>query len=100
LSDKAKELAGKISDLIYEFEEESPDLSGSLDIVNQAGDPDEAEWNLHLDDDEVKIVIELGINAVYISHEQLLEMLSASEFFTELKPAQRRLLISILEREE
>lgn len=100
MSDKAKELAGKISDLVREFEEESPELTGVLSIVNQAGDPDEADWNLHLDEDEVKIVIELGINAVYIDHDQLVKMLEASSFFTDLDPAQRRLLISILEREE
>lgn len=99
MSDKAKELAGKISDLIHQFEDESPGLSGTIEIVNQAGDPDEADWNLHLDDNEVKIVIELGVNAVYITHDQLLEMLSASEFFTELDPEQRKLIISILERE-
>lgn len=100
MSDKAKELAGKISDLVREFEEESPELTGVLSIVNQAGDSDEADWNLHLDEDEVKIVIELGINAVYIDHDQLVKMLEASRFFTDLDPAQRRLLISILEREE
>lgn len=100
MSDKAKELAGKISELIYEFEEESPSLSGVIEIINQAGDPDEADWNLHLDEGEVKIVIELGITAVYIDHNQLVQMLAASNFFSELQPAQRRLLISILEREE
>lgn len=100
MSDRAKQLAKEISDLISEFESCSPELSGELELVDQSGDSSEVEWNLHLDEDEIRIVIETGVNAVYIDHETLVSMLAASDFFATLEPQQRRLLMSILEREE
>lgn len=100
MSDKAKDLAKQISELITEFESCSPDLSGYLEIINSHGDNDEVDWNLHLDDEEVKIVIETGASAVYIDHESMVAMLAATDFFSSLGGPERKLLMSILERDE
>jgi hypothetical protein len=100
MSDRAKELAREISDLISEFEECSPDLSGSLELVDHSGDVVPVDWNLHIDGEDIKIVIETGANAVYIDNDALAHMVSASNFFLTLGVQQRKLLMSILERDD
>lgn len=97
---KAKELAQQITDLVNEFENWSPPLSGKIEVVDSTGDSNPVGWNLHLDEDDIKIVIETGINAIYIDHHELMAMIAASDFFNTLEPNQRKLLMSILEREE
>lgn len=95
-----KELAKKIAELISDFEDNSPNLSGEVEYVDSSGEERPVDWSLHLDEDNnVKIVIETGINAVYLSEDHLTLMLEALNFFTSLEPRQRKVIMTILEKE-
>jgi len=100
MSQTAKDIAKSIADLISSFEEYSPRLSGDVEYIDSTGEEKPIEWSLHLDgEDEVKIVIETGVNAIYLNSDRLTLMMEALDFFTSLEPKQRKVIMNILEKE-
>lgn len=97
--DKAKSLASEISRLIGEFEDCSPDLHGYLEFIDQSGEDASVDWNLYLDAGIVKIVVETGVNSIFLDSNDLKKMLKAAEFFEQLPAEERKLVMSILERD-
>lgn len=100
MSEKAKELAGEIVNLLSEFKDCSPDISGYVTVVGNDGSSEGVEWNLFLDSDGIQIVVDTGINAIYLDMESLNSMLDAGKFFAQLDSSQRAILMSILENSE
>src|SRR3990167_7684032 len=92
---KAKKLAEDIISLIEEFEKQSPDLIGEL-VTSKGGTE---SWSLHLDQHEVKVVIDVGSSVVYLNEDNIRQMKAAIEFFTTLEPKQRRIMMNILDSE-
>lgn len=96
----AEEIAGEIANLISQLEEQSPDLSGDISVMNEDVGDTTVAWSLQIEEGNPVVVIDLKSDVLYFGLEDLELMAKAVSFFEGFSPSKRKMIMSVLEYDE